>query len=151
MKETSKRQTIRKSKLDILRIQNNAVRVASGLPPTAPKETPCISGECDPSCNHCEDSLPDRVQSPVLQYVENIPVDAEFISRVQLSAQVMLQSAAELNNSIRLLERTFNHADEPLLIGVLRDIRNVAGNLSEVWQDLDMTLAAHDLTDGGAA
>jgi hypothetical protein len=27
----------------------------------------------------------------------------------------------------------------------------VAGNLSEVWQDLDMTLAAHDLTDGGAA
>jgi hypothetical protein len=74
-------------------------------------------------------------------------IDAEFIATIQQTAQALVQAAAEINNKIRLIERTCEHADDETLKMYLEQLRTISGDLSMQWGDLDSMLAAYDLSD----
>lgn len=79
----------------------------------------------------------------------DIRVDQDFIKTVQNAAKVIVMAAAELQNSVRLIERHHPHAGDALIVGTLGDIKTVAGDLSETWSELNAWMESG--RQGGAA
>lgn len=69
----------------------------------------------------------------------------EVITTIHQTARVMLESIAYLNNSIRELEQKSSMSPEPVMNSIVHRLRTTADNLSEQWDELDLTLSAHDL------
>ncbi len=86
----------------------------------------------------------DNSGQPANHFAE-VTVGLDFVQTAQDAAKVILVATAQLNNSVRLIERFHSHAGDALIIGTLGDIKTVAGDLSEAWADLDQILAAYDL------
>jgi hypothetical protein len=76
-------------------------------------------------------------------------VGVEFVETVRKAAETMLTTAARINNAIRDIERKCPHSDDPVLKSGLFLIRVVAGDLSEMWDELDLAIASNDLLDIG--
>jgi len=74
-------------------------------------------------------------------------VNADFVQEIQNSTKLMLESSATLNNIIRTIERTFAYADDAVIKSALFAFKNVAGDLSENWENVSMQLCINDLHD----
>lgn len=79
--------------------------------------------------------------------METNVIGADFIKTVQGSAAVLVRAAAEINNQVRNIERECSHADDKVIKSALNRLNSISGNLSEIWEELDLTLASYDLTD----
>lgn len=101
-----------------------------------PAKTPCQSGDCDSTCNRCEEGI-----------VLTTTVDAEFVKTIQDTARVLVQASAEIHNALRRINRESDHSNDVVIVSEIQRLSFVAGNLSEQWAELDLTLAMNDMTD----
>ena len=101
-----------------------------------PAKTPCQSGDCNSTCNRCEDGI-----------VLTTTVDAEFVKTIQDTARVLVQASAEIHNTLRCINRECDHADDAVIVSAIQQLGFIAGNLSEQWAGLDLALAMNDMTD----
>jgi hypothetical protein len=73
----------------------------------------------------------------------SLEIGKDFIEALQGSVRVMLESSATVRNVIRKLER--ESSMEPAVKDAISLLSNAAGDLSQQWSELDLTLAAYDL------
>lgn len=72
-------------------------------------------------------------------------MENEVITTIHETARVMLESIANITNSIREMEQKSSMSPEPVMKSALHRLRTTADNLSQQWDELDLTLAAHDM------
>lgn len=72
-------------------------------------------------------------------------ISAEVIRTIQQAVTVLVQSAAQINNVVRNIDRNYGGADDPLIVSAMASLANTAGDLSYIWGELELSLASHDL------
>lgn len=83
---------------------------------------------------------------------DDVTVDVEFIQDMQKAAQVILESAARIRNTLRDINRNFAYADDKIIKDAAFALEDISGDLCETWDSLTNQFICWDLNGiGGAA
>lgn len=74
-----------------------------------------------------------------------VVIGAELVSTIQQAATVLVQAAAQINNVVRNLDRNYGGSGDPMIKSAMASLTSAAGDLSFIWEELDLDLSAHNL------
>ena len=75
----------------------------------------------------------------------SIIVEPELIKQISFVKNLLLESSAEISNSITRVERHCPYADDEILKNELFKLKSTAVDLSLAWDDLAMELSVSEI------